>query len=78
MDAQLTEKFRRRVEEAGLSQSGVARAVGVSRQQFNRIWRGLEAPSTRFMALAVDAGYGKTFADIAEPVTNDTKEKTAA
>ena len=76
MDAQLTEKFRKKVEETGLSQNGVAGSIRVSRQYFNRIWRGLESPSTRFMALAIDAGYGETFSDIAEPVP--AKETSAA
>lgn len=76
--AQLTKKFRQRVEDLNVTETAIADMLKISRQHYNRVWRGLEAPSTRFMVMAVAAGLGKTFDDIAEPVIHRTKEDAAA
>lgn len=66
MKATLTDSFRTRLDQTGMSQAAIAKAIGVSPQYFSRVIRDLEQPSVRFMAGAIQAGLGASFADIAE------------
>lgn len=45
-------KFRRAVEAGGLTQAAAAAQLGVSRQAFNRYWKGLATPSAPVLASA--------------------------
>lgn len=64
--AQLTQGFLDRVEQTGLTDAAVASAIGVSRQYYHQVKTGQEAPSVKFMAGAVLAGFADTFAAVAE------------
>jgi transcriptional regulator with XRE-family HTH domain len=48
-------KFRRTVEVGGLTQAAAAARLGVSRQAFNRYWKGLATPSAPVLARACQA-----------------------
>lgn len=74
--ARLTKTFLDRVEAAGLTDAGVAAALGISRQYYGQVKAGVEAPSVRLMAAAVEAGLAETFGDVAERVTD--AERNAA
>ena len=67
--ARLTESFRQRCAETGLTDAALAAAIGVSRQFYNRVKNGHEPPSVGFMAGAVHAGLAQSFAEVAEPVS---------
>lgn len=75
--ARLTEAFKARVDETGLSDAAIAAAIGVSKQYYGQVKAGIESPSVRFMAAAVHAGLAETFADVAE-ATAQAPESTAA
>jgi len=45
-------KLRRAVEAGGLTQAAAAAQLGVSRQAFNRYWKGLATPSAPVLASA--------------------------
>ena len=64
--ARLTPQFLARVASTGLTDAAVAAAIGVSKQYYSQIKTGEEAPSVRFLAGAVLAGFADTFADVAE------------
>lgn len=66
--ARLTDSFLSRVAATGLSDAAVAAALGVSKQYFSQVKCGVEAPSVRFLAAAVNAGLAESFADVAEVV----------
>lgn len=67
MKAILADSFRDRLEQTGMSQAAIAKAIGVSPQYFNRVYRGLQPPSVRFITGAIQAGLGDNFSDIAKP-----------
>lgn len=73
MTARLTSTFRDRVESLELSEAAVAKMLGLSRQYYNRVWRGVEPPSTRFMVSAITAGLAENFADVAEPALREER-----
>lgn len=65
--ALLTEEFKQRVEDTGMTDAAVAAAIGVTKQYFSAVKNGKEAPSIKFLAGAVIAGLGQNFGDIARP-----------
>lgn len=69
--ARLTADFRERVAATGLTDAAVAAAIGVSRQYYSQVKAGVEAPSVRFIAGSVLAGFAATFADVAEVVREE-------
>ena len=64
--ARLTQGFLDRVDETGLTDAAVASAIGVTRQYYHQVKTGKEAPSVKFMAGAVLAGFADSFAAVAE------------
>lgn len=75
MKAQLTKKFKNRVETFGVPQRATARLIGVSPQQFSEIWNGNAQPSTTFIIKAIQAGLGENFSDIAEARAEENQQQ---
>ncbi|WP_216395801.1 helix-turn-helix transcriptional regulator, partial [Arcanobacterium phocae] len=73
----LTDTFRQRIKNTGMTQEALAKAIGISRQFFNDIWTGKQVPTATFMTGALRAGLGESLADIAEWQPKQ-KTKTAA
>lgn len=72
--ARLTPSFVARVAATGLTDTAAAAAIGVTKQYYSQVKAGHEAPSVRFIAGAVLAGFAETFADVAEVVRADTAD----
>lgn len=66
--ARLTAGFIERVANTGITDAAAAAAIGVSKQYYSQVKAGQEAPSVRFLAGAVLAGFADSFADVAEVV----------
>lgn len=61
----ITPAFRRRVEQTGMTQGALAKAIGVSRQFFNAVLNGKQEPTTAFMVGAIKAGLADQLSEIA-------------
>lgn len=63
---QLSNKFKARVAESGLTPEGLAGALGITVSQYSEFESGALAPTVELMAAAVRAGLAENFGDVAE------------
>lgn len=60
----LSDEFKRRASQTELTDAGIAKAIGVSRQFYSELKQGRKQVTTRFLIGAIEAGLADTANDV--------------
>lgn len=74
----LSDEFKRRASQTELTDAGIAKAIGVSRQFYSDIKQGKKQVTTRFLIGAIEAGLADTANDVISIERTPGEEQAAS